>query len=334
MGGAVRASADYIQVGNYISRYDGVTGLDVPGLVPFNGNIQHVVLYNDVLTTTNAALLGKALIGFRGEGPRTRISSLLDLVGMDASFVGGDSTATLGAIDLGGSLLSELQITATSEAGALATNAFRTGVTGISQSSLTFWGRYSQDDGTSIGLTDDITANPALNIVYVADRFEIQYDDKFLVNECRVTGANGIEYTAKDTTSQTAYGVRARSIDTRLDTLAQVRSYAEWVVSRYASPAARAGRIVLRPQRDPSNQWPLALGLDLLESVTVTRTPTSGSAISLDCLVDGLEHRLSAASGEWEITVTASPRDPNLDDAALHWVLGTSSFDDETVLYF
>jgi hypothetical protein len=59
-------------------------------------------------------------------------------------------------------------------------------------------------------------------------------------------------------------------------------------------------------QANPSYNWPRLLSLELLDRVTFKRTPSVGSAIQKDLLVQSIEHRITP--GEWQTVVNGSTR--------------------------
>lgn len=75
--------------------------------------------------------------------------------------------------------------------------------------------------------------------------------------------------------------------------------------------------------RDPSLDSLSLVSLDLLDRVTVTRRPSSGDAISLECHVQGLTHEVTPDSWMLTIQVAAAPEG---------WLLGTSKLGETTVL--
>ncbi len=318
MGGAVRASADYIQVGNYISRYDGVTGLDVPGLVPFNGNVQHVVLYNDVMSTANAAALGGWLIGWANQSSSDRIGKILDLVGWPSSLRSIETgQTTLAATNLATSALAEAQLVETSENGRLFVDrsgnvAFHNRVRDITSAAPT----------VTFGTTDSATS-----VQVIAGSTSLRYDRDYLVNDVTVT-APAASATARDATSITSYGRRRQSRQTLLRTANDVRSLAELVVQDYKDPKVRTDGFQVRPARAPSTAWPIVLDLEIGSKVTLSRTPQAlGSAISQTLVIQSVEHNLETG-GDWSVKFTGSPY-----DTTSYWTLGTSSFDSATKLY-
>jgi hypothetical protein len=63
---------------------------------------------------------------------------------------------------------------------------------------------------------------------------------------------------------------------------------------------------VVKPQRNPSYDWPKVLSLELLDRFTFVRTPSTGSAVSQDMLLQSIEHRITP--GSWEVVVNGSAR--------------------------
>lgn len=154
----------------------------------------------------------------------------------------------------------------------------------------------------------------------------IDWDDKQVWNSAYVTRAGGEEQSASDATSVSSYGRR----DLHLEQTAhysdgEAQALADWLVAEYKDIRPRLQQIVLRPQRDV-DVWPQALGLDMLDRVTVTRRPPSGDTFTEDFHVVGVDH--SVAPFRWETRLQLAPVLPFTD----WWVLGTSELGTDTRL--
>jgi hypothetical protein len=143
----------------------------------------------------------------------------------------------------------------------------------------------------------------------------------------------GTEATATDATAVTAYGIRTKAISTLLTSISECRNLAEYMVFRYKDPVLRAKSFAVNAERAPTTMWPAVLGLEIGDRVTLQRTPQNvGSQISTALLVERIDHDID--QDKWETKLLGSPVDPNTESAATYWVLGTSTFDSQTVLYF
>jgi hypothetical protein len=318
MGAAVLGAGTHIQVGNYITKYNGTTGLDTEGIVPFNGNVQHFVAYPTALSATNAAALGGWLVGWANQSSSDRIGKILDLVGWPSALRSIETgQVTVAGANLGSSALSEAQLVEASENGRLFVD--RSG-------NVTFHNRVR--DITSAAPTVTFgTADSATSVQVIAGSTSLRYDRDYLINDATVTGP-GVSGTASDSTSITSYGRRRQSRQTLLRTANDVRALAELIVLDYKDPKVRADGFTVRPARAPSTAWPIVLGLEIGSKVTLSRTPQAlGSAISQTLVIQSVEHNLEP-EGDWSVKFTGAPY-----DTTSYWTLGTSSFDSATKLY-
>lgn len=292
---------------------------------PFFGRIDEVIFWPTTLTSTQAGLLGGAMIAWRGQTPALRAASLLDLAQWPSGLRDLDSDGpTLGAANLGSKLLSELQVVEASEQGRM----FIT-----QDGKFTLHSRWRDRENSSATSSQATFADDGADHKYLAKGFEYGYEIDRIVNHCTVTGADGLTYTAQDSTSITAYGLRSKSIQTQIRNLLELRNLAEFMVLRYKDPVLRAKQFSVNAERAPTTMWPALLGLEIGDRVTLQRTPQNvGSQISTVLLVERIQHDID--QDKWETRLLGSPVDPNTESATTHWVLGTSTFDSQTVLYF
>ncbi len=290
-----------------------------------NTRIDEVMLWNSVLSSTQAEQIGLALISFYGQTPATRAESLLEIAGVPSALFSLTSVGvTLGAASLGGKLLSELQLCEASEQGRLFVS--QTGV-------LTLHSRHRDRTSTDATVSQATFADDGADHKYLAKGFEYGYEVDRLVNHCTVSGSNGLTYTATDSTSITAYGLRSKSIQTQLLTMLELRNLAEYIVLRYKAPVLRAKQFSVNAERAASTMWPAVLGLEIGDRITLQRTPQNvGSQISTALLVERIDHDID--QDRWETKLLGSPVDSNTESSSTYWLLGTSTFDSQTVLYF
>lgn len=151
------------------------------------------------------------------------------------------------------------------------------------------------------------------------------YNEQRIYNEAKVTREGGTEQYAYDTASQVDYFTRTYTKTGLLsasdnDALA----HAQWAVDRFADPESRITGLVLKPQRDPDNLYPHALGREIGDRITV-KDPTD--TVSIVAMIEGVEHSL--AGGEWTTVWRLS-----VADTRAYWILNTSALDTDTRLGF
>jgi hypothetical protein len=137
---------------------------------------------------------------------------------------------------------------------------------------------------------------------------ELRYSDVTmgsppLVNDQTITyNTTGSQVNAADAASQAKYGVQSGpSLALPFVTKGDAQAYAAWIVQRFASPVTTFTSVVFKPQRDPANLWPQALGRKLGDLITVNLTPKGGgSRLSATCLIRGIRHDYRAR--DWTTT--------------------------------
>lgn len=148
------------------------------------------------------------------------------------------------------------------------------------------------DSGTGIGYDAD-----GIRLTLTADQVR---------NTVVVTGSRDFQATTSDATSIATYADAAENIETRLATATDCSTLASRVLAIYKNPKMQIEPFMSKGQANPSYNWPRLLSLELLDRVTFKRTPSVGSAIQKDLLVQSIEHRITP--GEWQTVVNGSTR--------------------------
>ena len=103
-----------------------------------------------------------------------------------------------------------------------------------------------------------------------------------------------------------ANGFSGQSIEAAFASFDAAQTYADYFVSIYQNPKLQVEPFISKGQQNPSYNWPRLLALELLDRVTFKRTPSVGSAVQRDLLVQSIEHRITP--GEWQTVVNGSTR--------------------------
>ena len=121
-------------------------------------------------------------------------------------------------------------------------------------------------------------------------------------------GATG-EVTVASAASIVANGRKEWKLTTVLGSHTDAQSLAEYLLDRYATPRARVTKLVINPAAD-SRLWTVAKTLKIGDRVTVRLLPqNTGSAITVDCRIDGLEHDIDGGVNMWRTTYYLSAID-------------------------
>lgn len=260
--------------------------------------------------------LGFDMGRFGGEGidgeqlSGERIDALLDLAGWPEELRDIDTGTTVcQSQTTTGSALDALQVVEKSEDGFLYVSA---------EGVITFVGRFGRTDLTRMN-TSQATFSDATDGTY--EDITYPYDDQLIYNDVRRTREGGVEQSVEDADSIGSY---FRKVHTEsglvMSTDAQAQALAVVFLERYKEPQQRIDGLTIDPNNDPTEQYPHVLGLDILDRITVTRTPQEvGDPISEDYWIQGISHSWSGF--QWRTSYYVTPVDQfewfTFDDDAL-----------------
>ena len=156
------------------------------------------------------------------------------------------------------------------------------------------------DDGTGIPFT--LTA--------------VNYGSELLYNEAIVSSAAGTA-VASNNRSQIAYGITSVSVDTLVDTTAQLQNLADFLVQKYGDPEYRFETISMNLNTMTAPNKATILGLEIGDVISVKFTPNGlgdpieqfGQIIRVNQALDSVRHdvSLSVASLDWAFLVLDDP---------------------------
>jgi hypothetical protein len=120
----------------------------------------------------------------------------------------------------------------------------------------------------------------------------------------RVTRVGGTEQVAQDAASQqlNLISTHKPSTDLLMQTDAVALDYAGFLLYQTKDPELRLTTLVILPQADPDNLYPLVLGLDFGDRIRITYNPPGGGTVTREVFIRGITH--SIEEGEW-VTVFA-----------------------------
>ena len=162
--------------------------------------------------------------------------------------------------------------------------------------------------------------------------FEPVYDDSDLYNEVICTRKDGTPQTASDSTSQLEYFKRTLEESELLavsDT--EMLDRASWMLSRRKDPRWRMDTLTLDPEGDDA-LWPVVLGLELGDRITVNHRPLGGQLIGGDYWIRQIAIDIDELF-RWRVVYGLSPAETTKywhvsdgsDEYAPYAVLGTST---------
>jgi len=252
------------------------------------------VYYRDVGATRIAAHYETVNTPWNNDLPGARAGRVLDAIGWPADLRELDTgVSVLQPATLNMSALEHLQKVAESEFGALYTRADGT---------VRLEGRQGLVNQPTLGtFTDTYGSNDSIRALVP------EYGDELIRNEAIVSRADGAAQVVRNTASVSEYLLHSYTLDGLIhkdDSLS--RSMAELIVSEYATPVRRIGRLDLMPQYQPAVLFPQVLARELTDRVTVQYRPVAtGADVVRSCVIEGISHEFGNKS--WSTTWSLSP---------------------------
>ncbi|MFE2712208.1 hypothetical protein ACFXKI_09520 [Streptomyces mirabilis] len=136
----------------------------------------------------------------------------------------------------------------------------------------------------------------------------LDYDSTHLSNQVTVTQEGTSQnFYAQDATSSTNYFPRSMSRTINSSSTLECQDAANYLLSRYKSPATRVSAIKLHPSANPA-MWPVCLGLELGTRVRVMRRAPNVPVTQVDCFIENLSWDFGD-DGDAFLTLQCSPAD-------------------------
>lgn len=273
--------------------------------------IQHFAYWQgSALSATQVAQIAKFGLNFDRQTAAARASFLLSQTNLNSGqyLVDTEATSVVAEYALGAApILPELQRLAAGEDGELFVNT--SGVLRLVDGNQYF--NDSRSNTSQCTFTDTGTG-----VKYDASSIRIDLNADQVRNTVVVTASRDIQVKSESTTSNAEFGDASENVDTRLATAADAQTLADRVLTIYKNPKMTLEPFLVKGQANPSYNWPKLLALELLDRITFVRTPSVGSAITKDLLVQSVEHRITP--NEWQTVVNGSARYTNW------FIIGTS----------
>ncbi|MEV7006851.1 LamG-like jellyroll fold domain-containing protein [Streptosporangium sp. NPDC051022] len=232
-----------------------------------------------------------------------RINKLLAMGGYGVpralSYTGSPGTDLVPATDIEGQPVSaSVEVVAASDGGGLFVD---------SHDDLCFTSkvyRYNRPPQYVFGDRPDLGETPYLgDVVFERDPAQV-------TNMVTVTQAYyGRTVTASDTASIRQRGKRPLARTTYLIDALQVADTANYLLLKNRVPGLRVSTITIDPAANPA-LWPIALGVETGDVVTVNRRPVGGVLLTGLFEVIRVAHHVEPEQGVWRTTFNLAPADP------------------------
>jgi hypothetical protein len=260
---------------------------------------QEITLYDDGLTAAQLTEIYQAGLGRITESSIDRFNLLTTLTDFPAALTSFAATTVSSVSELTSTqyLLNELQTVTDGEAGELYVTS-----SGVLKFVARDWFATSTRSNTSqVSFVDTGTG-----VFYDHSSLRMAYDADLVRNDVTVSFTGNGNVNTANATSVASFGSASENLSTYLATRAEAQTLADYLVTIYKNPKLRIEPFTVKGQRNPSYDWPRLLSLELLDRFTFVRTPSTGSAVTQDMLLQSIEHRITP--GTWETVVNGSAR--------------------------
>lgn len=281
-------------------------------------------LGSDTTATVEATDAFKALSLFEPAGPQVvagdaetagpRIGRVLDNVGWSATDRDLDTgQGSLQGTDLSMNALREIQGVAQSEQGYFFISA---------DGKTTFRDRLSRITDTRSSTAQAAFGNHSGLLAY--SDIGLAYDDSLVKNVISAQIINGETQSVQDSASISSYLRHTyNTTGLWLNRDSDAFHWCQWIAEQYLEPELRIESITVLPQSDDA-LWPVVLGLEIGDLVTVSHITKGGFTIDRSLFVEGISHSTTASPQKWttklsfsSATVLQSGAWLILDDATL-----------------
>jgi hypothetical protein len=260
------------------------------------GTSAQTVFVNSVLSAAQILKIFQLSSSQITETSSARIQRILDqITNLNASSyaISASPVTTVAEIDNGGPVITQL---GKAWAGEGDIYVSRAGV-------LTFTNQnYAYVQGSTGTTTAATFTDTGSNLSYGTD-LSVDYSADQIANRISVQYSGGATATISNSTSTAAYGVVEKTIDSQISTVAQATDLATTQSLTQGVVKPRFSTFSVSSNTADAS-WQTILGLELLSKISLTRTPSSGSAISSILLVDNISHQITPLN--WQTSLTAS----------------------------
>ncbi len=132
------------------------------------------------------------------------------------------------------------------------------------------------------------------------------YDDLLIRNSISGQVLGGIAQTIQNSVSVAKYLAHSyNATGLWLQDDPSAAEWAAWVAQQFLNPELRVESITVLPQKDDT-YWPVVLGLEIGDLVTVTMLTPAGATVTKSLFVEGIDHTVTANPLSWTTKFTFS----------------------------
>lgn len=182
------------------------------------------------------------------------------------------------------------------------------------------YARYVALDGSGniTGPNPSIATLGELESPYIDIQYD--YDPTYVYSQSILSRPGGpAPITRINAQAQADYGQRVLSATLNVTNDFDLNQAGVYLESRYSNPRLRIEKVTIDPSSNPS-LWPLALGLEISQRLTVKRRTASGAVLSADYYVESIDHEIKSEPRAWTVSIQLSPV-----FVSAVWILGNST---------
>ncbi|MFB7185208.1 LamG-like jellyroll fold domain-containing protein [Streptomyces sp. NPDC056230] len=137
---------------------------------------------------------------------------------------------------------------------------------------------------------------------------QFEMDQDRIINEVTYSRPGGSAATVSDAASRAAYGRKSKSIDLRVTSDTEAAGAAYGLLNAYAAPSVRCDQVTLNPTATAA-LFPVTLGIEIGDRITLADLPSSAPASSFDFYVEAIETSVegNGTAPEWTTVLSLSP---------------------------
>jgi len=265
------------------------------------GSFQEVAFWQRSLSSADALQLSRVNYNNLVESTTNRLNRISNFTSIPTALESFDaSTVNVSSIGQVRDVNSALNVVTESEGGALFVSS--AGV--LTFFDRDFYAERSRSNTSQASFTDTGTG-----VKYDANSIRMDFNADQVRNNIKTQFSGGGFVTSTDATSVASFGAAETALDTLLDSSDAASTLGNRQLTIYKNPKMTVEPFMSKGQANPSYNWPRLLALELLDRITFVRTPSVGSAVTKDLLVQSIEHRITP--GEWQTVVNGSARYTN-----------------------
>lgn len=121
-------------------------------------------------------------------------------------------------------------------------------------------------------------------------------------NRVTVTKDGQASVLAEDTDSENQYGPRTLPVQAKLLDAGSMTGAADWYLGRYKDPLIRVDSVQVKNQ---DSWWATLFTLELGDRVTLKHRPETGSTITLNCIIEHIQHQIGP--DDWTVSFRLAP---------------------------